>query len=56
MKRRVLVTLLGMVIAGLTSACGQKGPLFLPETTHDNQTTAMLVDPASQGRAVVIES
>ncbi|MFT6117826.1 MAG: putative small lipoprotein YifL, partial [Candidatus Azotimanducaceae bacterium] len=33
MQRRVLITLLGMVIASLTSACGQKSPLFLPEAS-----------------------
>ena len=36
MQRRVLIILLGMVIASLASACGQKGPLFLPEATDDN--------------------
>ena len=36
MQRRVLIIVLGMVIASLASACGQKGPLFLPETTDDN--------------------
>jgi predicted small lipoprotein YifL len=36
MQRRVLIILLGMVIASLTSACGQKGPLFLPEATDVN--------------------
>jgi predicted small lipoprotein YifL len=36
MQRRVLMILLGMVIASLASACGQKGPLFLPEATDDN--------------------
>jgi predicted small lipoprotein YifL len=38
MQRRVLIILLGMVIASLASACGQKGPLFLPEGTDDNVT------------------
>lgn len=36
MQRRVLITLLGMVIASLTSACGQKSPLFLPEASNSN--------------------
>ncbi|MFT4720771.1 MAG: putative small lipoprotein YifL [Candidatus Azotimanducaceae bacterium] len=36
MQRRVLIIWLGMVIASLASACGQKGPLFLPEATDDN--------------------
>jgi predicted small lipoprotein YifL len=38
MQRRVLIILSGMVIAGLASACGQKGPLFLPEGADDNVT------------------
>ena len=36
MQPRVLIILLGMVIASLASACGQKGPLFLPEASDDN--------------------
>jgi predicted small lipoprotein YifL len=44
MQRRVLVTLLGMVIASLTSACGQKSPLFLPEASANNASIKVTCD------------
>jgi len=38
MQRRVLVTVLGMAIASLASACGQKSPLFIPKP-NDNKAS-----------------
>lgn len=46
MQRRVLIIWLGMVIASLASACGQKGPLFLPEATDDNASVDASVNAA----------
>jgi predicted small lipoprotein YifL len=39
MQPRVLITLLGMVIASLVSGCGQKSPLFLPRASANSVDT-----------------
>jgi predicted small lipoprotein YifL len=38
-KSRVIIALLGAALAGTTllSACGHKGPLYLPDTTKKEQ-------------------
>jgi predicted small lipoprotein YifL len=56
MQRRVLITLLGMAFASLTSACGQKSPLFLPEASDRNTSvnTTHANGHNTNNRAVVL--
>lgn len=38
MKRLASILLVALVLVGLAAACGQKGPLYLPEQQPAKQT------------------